>query len=105
MADFDEERAEGLADFVVKFAGDGAALFLLSLHEAGGESFELAATAGKCVVALASLELEAEDVPAAHERHQDAGDQGERNEPDEAGFERLKAGGDSEVFKGELVFV
>lgn len=57
LADLDEERAEGLADFVVKFAGDRAALLLLGFDEAGGEAFEFKTAAGeslKTLVALAS---------------------------------------------------
>jgi hypothetical protein len=105
LADFDEKGAERLADFIVQFPGDGAALFLLSLHEAGGEAFEFEAAAGERVISQTSLALEAEDIPAADKRHQDAGDQGERHEPDEAGFERLKAGGDGEVFESEFALV
>ena len=105
LADLDEERTKGLADFVVKFAGDGAALFFLSFDEAGGEAFELETAEGESLIALASLTLEAEDVPAADERHQDASDESESDHPDEAGFQRLKTSGDGEIFEGEFSFV
>lgn len=62
LANFDEERAEGLADFVVEFARNRAALFLLSFHEASGQAFEFEAAAGEGLIALAGLPLEAKDV-------------------------------------------
>jgi hypothetical protein len=73
LADFDEEGTEGLADFVVEFAGNGAALFFLSFYQTSRQSLEFQAAEGERLITLASLALEAEDVPAADERHKDAG--------------------------------
>ena len=56
-----------MADFIVKLAGYGAALFFLRFDKAGGEAFELEAAAGEHFVAQASLALKAEDIPAADE--------------------------------------
>ncbi len=86
----------------MKLAGDGAAFFFLSFDEAGGEAFEFETAAGKSLITLAGLALEAEDVPAADQRHQDAGEESERDEPDEAGFQSLKALGYGKIFKGKF---
>jgi len=40
VGDFEAEGGEGLADFVVEFAGERAAFFLLNFEEAGGERFK-----------------------------------------------------------------
>ena len=105
LADFDEERAERLADFIVQFARDGTALFFLSFDETRGQTFELETAARQRLIALAALALETQDVPAADERHEDAGNQSERDEPDKPRFHGLKALGYGEIFKGELMFV
>jgi hypothetical protein len=69
LADFDEKRAERLANFIVKLARNRAALFFLSFDEAGGEGFEFEAAASERLITLAALALETQDVPAADERH------------------------------------
>jgi hypothetical protein len=105
LADFDEKGTKGLADLVVKLAGDGAAFFFLSFDHAGGEAFEFEAAAVESLIAETGLFFKAEDVPAANQGHEDAGDEGEGDEPDEAGLEGLKTRSDGEVFEGELMLV
>ena len=67
LPDFDKERAERLADFIMKFAGDGATLFFLGFDEAGGEAFQIETAAGESLITQAGLTLEAQDVPATDE--------------------------------------
>lgn len=105
LADFDEERAERLADFIVQFARDGTALFFLSFDETRGQTFELETAARQRLIALAALALETQDVPAADERHEDAGNQSERDEPNKPRFHGLKPDGERQIFVGETFAV
>ena len=72
-----QQEAEGLADFVVQFARDGAALGFLRIDEARGELLQLGAAVDEFGVAEAGLALEAKDVDCADDGEQEAGDQRE----------------------------
>ena len=57
-----QQSAQRLADFVVQFARDGAALFLLRVHQAGGKTLQFVAALRQFAVASAGLPFEPQDV-------------------------------------------
>jgi hypothetical protein len=63
IAQFHQKRAQRLADFIVQFAGDGAAFLLLRLHQARGEFLQLALRQGHLAIAQIGVPRQAQDVP------------------------------------------